>query len=101
MAEQHTPTVSDMQRELLAICKGGSYFTTWATINGMPCNERTSLRGQFDRLLRIGDLRRKIHAINPNAALYFGWAPEEDGPSSEQEFRAAIATTKQDPDHGR
>lgn len=89
-----TPTVTDLQRELLAICKGGSAFTTWAQVNGMPINEHVSLRSYLDKAGRVRDLRRQIHALDPNAALYFGWLLQlEDRHRAEAEFFATMSTT--------
>lgn len=80
------PTVDDMQRELLAICKGHDNYETWARVSGQPINERINEVGRIGKRRAVHDLRLSIHAINPDAALYFGWCPGEDGPSAKREF---------------
>ena len=91
MSAQHTPTVDDLQRELLAICKGHDNYETWARVTGQPINERVNEVARIGNRAAVHDLRLQIHALNPNAALYFGWCPGEDGPTAKAEFLAAIA----------
>ena len=69
-------TVDDLQHELLAVCKGGSYAETWRKLNAPT--ELASLRGEFSKLHRANELREEIKALNPNAALYYGWAGHGD-----------------------
>lgn len=72
-------TVDDLQRELLAICKGGSFAETWRRVNAIV--EWPSLKGEIGKLSRVNELRRQIAHIDPNAALYYGWAgPGDDAP---------------------
>lgn len=85
-----TLTVGELQRELLAVCKSGSAYETWAAVSGQPLNERVDIRGRYDKQARVDELRLQIHAINPDAALYFGWCPGEDGPRAKREFFEAI-----------
>lgn len=89
---QHTPepTVSDYQRELLAICKGHDNYETWARVSGQPANERINEMGRIGKRRAVHELRLKIHALNPEAALYFGWA-FEDGPTAKREFFEGLA----------
>lgn len=84
------PTVDDLQRELLAICKGHDSYETWAKVTGQPINERINEVSRMGKQRVVHDLRLRIYAINPNAALYFGWCPGEDGPSVKREFFDAI-----------
>ncbi len=71
-------TVADLQRELLAVCKGGRCAETWSKLNAPT--EWPSLRGEFSKLHRVNKLRAEIRALDPNAALYYGWA----GPGDER-----------------
>ena len=74
-------TVADLQRELLAVCKGGRYAETWRKLNAP--NEWPSLRGEFSKLHRANELREEIKALDQNAALYYGWAgPGDEWPPS-------------------
>lgn len=72
LAEPAPRTVADLQRELLAICRGGSFAETWRQVNGIT--EWPNLRGEFDKVSRVRELREQIIAIDPNACLYYGWA---------------------------
>lgn len=69
-------TVDDLQRELLAICRGGSFADTWRKLNAE--GQWPSLRGEIGRQARLDEIRRQIKAINPNAALYYGWGGPGD-----------------------
>lgn len=80
--------IAELQRALLAIIKGGSSFNTWAEVNGMPLNERTSLRQSISKGIRVRELRLEIHALDPDAALYFNW---HGGHEAEREFRGIVA----------
>lgn len=71
-------TIEDLQRELLAVARGGQYMATWARINGVQGSDAINLRGEMDKLSRIRSLRRQIRAINPNAACYYGWGGPAD-----------------------
>lgn len=95
VGEQHTPgpTVDDLQRELLAICRGGSYYETWARVSGLPMNERCDWAGRTQRQQRVREIRRQIHALNPNAALYFGWGPSDE-PTERLVFFAETANAR-------
>ena len=90
---QHTPgpTVDDLQRELLSICKRGFAYETTARVGGFPVNARRDDMGRATRQREVDEIRRDIYALNPNAALYFGWGPNEDGPRAKEAFFAAIA----------
>lgn len=76
-------TVEDLQRELLAICKGGSFAETWRKVNGIT--EWANLKGEISKLARIRSLREQIIAIDPNAALYYGWGGYGDDTRHEHE----------------
>lgn len=82
-------TVDSLQRELLAICKGGFAYETWARVSGLPMNERCDWVGRESRQRRVDEIRLQIHAINPEAALYFGWGPSESASDSKTRFFAA------------
>ena len=69
-----TARITELQRELLAVAKGGKHFNTWAEVNGLPLNERQSLRRTLEKEARVREIRREIHAIDPSAALYFSWS---------------------------
>jgi hypothetical protein len=69
-------TVADLQRELLAVCRGGSFAETWRKVNGVV--EWPSLKSQIGKLAHVRQLRKQIVAIDPNACLYFGWAGPGD-----------------------
>jgi len=86
------PTVDDFQRELLAICKGRDNYETWAKVTGQPINERINEVRRMGNKRAVHELRLRIHAINPDAALYFGWCPGEDGPTAKREFLAAVGS---------
>lgn len=90
MSAQQTPTVDDLQRELLAICKGGFHYETWSRVAGLPMNERCDWAGRVQRQQRVREIRRQTHALNADAALYFGWGPA-DLPFEKQNFLAAMA----------
>jgi hypothetical protein len=79
MTEEQAPkprTVDDLQRELLAICKGGSFAETWRRL--VAPEQWPNLRSEWSKLDRVRVLRRQIAALDPNAALYYGWAGEGD-----------------------
>lgn len=70
-------TVADLQRELLAICRGGRWADTWRQLNAPVEWPLTNLGKRH----RIAELRKRIAAIDPNAALYYGWAgPDDEAP---------------------
>lgn len=69
-------TVADLQRELLAICKGGNAAETYMRVNGIT--EWPSLRGEFTKVDAVRQLRKQIAAIDPKACLYYGWAGHTD-----------------------
>lgn len=81
-----TPTVDDLQRELLAICKGRDNFEEWARVTGQPVNERINEMRRIGDQAAVRQLREQIYAINPDAALYFGWCPGEDRHRASEEF---------------
>jgi hypothetical protein len=76
MTATTTRTVDDLQRELLAVCRGGSFAAAWRKVNGIQ--QWPSLRSEIEKLGRVRELRRQIAAIDPNAALYYGWAGAGD-----------------------
>ncbi len=81
MSDKHsTParTVEDLQRELLAICRGGSFAETWRKI--CTAAQWPNLRSEIGKLARVREIRRQIAAINPDACLYYGWAGPGDEP---------------------
>lgn len=69
--------ITELQRELLAICRGSYAYETWARVTEQPINERTDWRGRLRGQARVDEIRCELHAINPDAALYFGWGPSE------------------------
>lgn len=70
-----TDRVTELQRAILDICRGESAYETWAKVAGAPINERIDWRGDIGRQISVRGLRDEIRAINPNAALYYGWCP--------------------------
>jgi hypothetical protein len=90
-------TIADLQRELLAICRGGSYLATWAFVNGVSPSDAADLAGSVKRAHRVHQLRVEILGLNPDAALYFGWAPGDDT-VDEDEFRARHALHRRQAD---
>lgn len=79
-------TVSDLQRELLAVCKGGTFAETWRKVNAIA--EWPNLKSEIGKLAHINRLREQIVAINPNAALYYGWGgPGDVAPDSQRTQR--------------
>lgn len=68
--------VEALQRELLAIARGGKHYDSWAKVNGTETTP--NLRREIGTLSRINELREKIKAINPDAALYYGWGGHGD-----------------------
>ncbi|MDQ0035046.1 hypothetical protein J2W30_002811 [Variovorax boronicumulans] len=84
------PTVDDLQRELLAICKGRDNYETWAKVTGQPINARINEMRRLGNHGAVLALRKQIHALKPNAALYFGWCPGEDRHRAGEEFFAAL-----------
>lgn len=72
-------TVESLQRELLAVARGGRFAETWRQVNGIEGHP--DLRGELSKLGRIRRLRDQIKAIDPKAARYYGWGgPGDDGP---------------------
>lgn len=69
--------ITELQRELLAICRGSYAYETWAKVTEQPINERTDWRGRTRGQERVDEIRCELHSINPDAALYFGWGPSE------------------------
>lgn len=84
-----TDRVTELQRELLAICRGSYAYETWARVTEQPINERTDYRSRMRGQARVDEIRRELHAINPDAALYFGWGPDER-PQSREHFYEVI-----------
>lgn len=99
MSAQHTPgpTVDELQRELLSICKRGFAYEATARVGGFPINARRDDMGRATRQREVDEIRRDIYALNPNAALYFGWGPNEDGPRAKEAFFAAVAKATKEP----
>ena len=81
-------TVTDLQRELLAICKGGRFFNTWAAVNGVPENERVSFHASISKRRHVFELRARIVTLDPKASIYPGWC---DNDGTEAEIRASLA----------
>jgi hypothetical protein len=71
-------TVESLQRELLAIARGGKFAAAWAKVNGVQGSDGINLRAEIGNLARIRELRAQIVAINANAALYYGWGGPGD-----------------------
>jgi hypothetical protein len=69
-------TVESLQRELLAVARGGKFAEAWREINGYA--EVPNLRAEIGKLSRIRELRAQIRATDPNAALYYGWGGPGD-----------------------
>lgn len=65
-------TVDDLQRELLAVCRGGTFAETWRKVNAIA--EWPNLRSELSKVAHVRQLRRQITAIDPMACLYYGWA---------------------------
>lgn len=83
----HARTVESLQRELLAIARGGKFAETWREMNGH--SHVPNLRDAMEKLARIQYLRVQIIAINPNAALYYGWGvPGDRNPAKEAQLAA-------------
>jgi hypothetical protein len=75
-------TVEDLQRELLAICRGGRFADAWRKVNDIV--QWPSLKSEISKLARINALREQIKAIDPNAALYYGWGGHGDVPRCQE-----------------
>jgi hypothetical protein len=84
--------ITELQRELLAICRGSYAYETWAKVTEQPISERTDWRGRMRGQERVDEIRRELHAINPDAALYFGWGPSE-APSAKEAFFESVNST--------
>lgn len=69
-------TVDSLQRELLAVARGGRFAAAWRQINGLA--EVPNLRGEMEKLERVRELRAQIFLLDPNAALYYGWGGHGD-----------------------
>ena len=82
--------ITGLQSELLAICRGSYAYETWAKVTEQPINERADWRGRMAGQRRVDEIRREIHGINPDAALYFGWGPDEH-PQAQAALDAAVA----------
>lgn len=64
--------IYELQSELLAICRGGSFAETWRKLN---CTlEWPNLKNEFTKIAKCNEIRKQIKALNPDAALYYGWA---------------------------
>lgn len=74
----HARTVESLQRELLAIARGGKFAESYAKVNGIQGSDEINLRAEIGNLSRILALREQIRAIDPDAALYYGWAGHGD-----------------------
>jgi hypothetical protein len=81
--EPKQKTVDDLQRELLAICRGGSFAETWHRL--VAPEQWPNLRAEFSKLDRIRILRKQIAALDPKAALYYGWAGHGDDQDPKRE----------------
>lgn len=66
-----TRTVDSLQRELLAICRGGKFAESWRKVNEVY--EWPNLRNEMSKKSTVEELREQIRAIDPNAATYPGW----------------------------
>lgn len=73
-----TRTVESLQRELLAIARGGKFAESYAKVNDIQGADAINLRAEIGNLARIRDLRAQIAAIDPDAALYYGWGGHGD-----------------------
>ncbi len=71
-------SIESLQRELLAIARGGKFAEAWAKINGVQGSGAINLRAEIGKLARIRELRAQIAAINPDAAMYYGWVHGDD-----------------------
>jgi hypothetical protein len=83
--------ITELQRELLAICRGSYAYETWARVSEQPINERIDWRGRLRGQARVDEIRRELHAINPHAALYFGWGPSEEPQAKERFYERLTA----------
>ncbi len=87
-------TVESLQRELLAIARGGKFAAAWAKVNGVQGSDGINLRAEMDKLSRVRELRTQIRMIDPDAALYYGWvAPFDDYDPARARREAASAET--------
>lgn len=68
-------TINDLQRALLKICQTPSAVREWAKVAGMPVDQRIDWAGDSERARKVSEIRNQIRQLNPNAALYYGWAP--------------------------
>jgi hypothetical protein len=82
--------ITELQRELLAICRGSYTYETWARVTEQPINERADWRGRARGQERIDEIRCELHALNPNAALYFGWGPTERQNAREHFYKVVL-----------
>lgn len=91
-----TRTVESLQRELLAIARGGKFEEAWSQVNGVQGSDGINLRAEIGNLARIRELRAQIAAINPDAALYYGWGGHGDvrGPDAARREAASAETTR-------
>lgn len=93
MAEAIERTVDDLQRELLAICRGGTFAESWRKVNvltdGFAFAAWPDLGRELSRARAVRELRLQILRINPHAAIYIGWCPGDDG-GHPKEARAAL-----------
>lgn len=81
-------TVTDLQRELLAIARGLPSPQTLSIATGAPQHECISLRRQISTDAQVLELRRRIHALDPHAVLYWTWWGGRD---ARAEFEGLIA----------
>lgn len=85
-------TIESLQRELLAVARGGKFAETWREINGL--SEVPNLRAEIGKLERVRELRTQIRAIDPNAALYYGWAGYGDDRDQAEAARREAASAQ-------
>lgn len=91
MTSAPTVTVASLQRELLAVIKGREVYSTWAKVNGVPLSERVSARAGINKAARVRQIRLAIHALDPDALLYFSW---HGGEPAALEFAALVSRAR-------
>ncbi len=75
-------TISDLQRRLLHLCRNKRFFGGPGTQGEIGFN---IVSVEASKLRLIHDLRKQIAALDPNAALYYGWAGPADEPPPEHQ----------------
>jgi hypothetical protein len=70
--------IEPLQRQLLAVLRGGRFTQTWAKVNGIQGSSGIDTRSEIGRLSDAREIRARIRAIDPNAALYYGWGGPGD-----------------------